>query len=97
MDMKVEHVISQENTMGENKRVTREERKRAIAIALVNANGGTDTPERTRLDLSLSAGYMAMAEEALRVADATREPCECRQCHLDSLVADKPAFRTERR
>ena len=54
--------------------MTREERKRAVAFALVNCNGGTDTPERTRMDLALSAGYMAMAEEALRVADATRDP-----------------------
>ena len=53
--------------------MTREERKRAVAFALVNCNGGTDTPERTRMDLALSAGYMAMAEEALRVADATRD------------------------
>jgi Zn finger protein HypA/HybF involved in hydrogenase expression len=75
--------------------MTRDERIQNIVRAMNEKLSQRDWPERHPLKSAADHVLEILAEVALDVVDSTREPCECRQCHLDSLVADKPALRTK--
>jgi hypothetical protein len=80
----------------EGEDMTRDDRIHALAQAMVvELHHGRWHPKRVETEARDNVTLRRLAEVALDVVDSTREPCECRQCHLDSLVADKPALRTK--
>ena len=68
--------------------VTRDQRIHAIAVATVRAlHHNRWHPARAESEARDNATVRRLAEVAMDAADATREPCPCRQCHLDRLAA----------
>ena len=67
--------------------MTRDERIYAIAKRLAQVIW-PGQPKSVRYSCkSVGAATLRwLAEAAIDAADATREPCECRQCHLDRLA-----------
>ena len=64
--------------------MTRDERIVTISAALQHEfYSSIGARRRERFDVVLRR----LASLALDAADATREPCQCRQCHLDRLAA----------
>ena len=67
--------------------MTRGERIHALAQAMVvELHHGRWHPKRVETEARDNVTLRRLAEVALDVVDSTREPCECRQCHLDRIA-----------
>jgi hypothetical protein len=62
----------------------REERIKAVALAIMAKRYPHLSHEE---QVEMAKNRQDEARAALDSADSTRDPCDCRQCHLDSLPA----------
>ena len=67
--------------------MSRAERLHAVACSIVRAvHHGRWHEKRVDAEARANALVRELAEAALDAADTTRDPCDCRQCHLDRLA-----------